>query len=123
MSESHNDITLLIDLISVIFKINMVFPLAVIVCSIIFGLLFILQTGYFLYKLIKCRQVDQSGEKSSTTIPISDAEGIFCLGWIWTFCMDEKKGRMPLKVFIAWYIVALCFDILAVVLLSAQFSY
>ena len=97
--------------------------LAAIVCPIVFGLLFILQTGYFLYKLLKCRQVDRSGEKSTTTISISNSEAVVCLGWIWTSCIDKRTGRMSLKAFIAWYIVALCADILVTLLFYVSLYY
>jgi hypothetical protein len=90
--------------------------LAAIICPIIFGICFIIQTAYFLYKIINTRQVDQSGKSPLTTIPMSDAEATCCMGWAWTSCIDKTTNRITLKTFIAWYIVALSVDILVTVI-------
>jgi hypothetical protein len=89
--------------------------LAWIICPIVFGICFISQTAYFLYKIINSRQVDYSGESSVTTIPMTDTEASCCMGWAWTSCIDKRTNRITLKTFIAWYIVALCVDIIITV--------
>ena len=101
--------------------VNMTILLAVIVCPLVFGILFILQTAYFLYKVLKSRHVDYSGVKPVTTISITDTEAYFCMGLIWTSCINKTTKRMSMKAFIAWYIVGLCADIILTVLLYVVF--
>jgi hypothetical protein len=90
--------------------------LAWIICPIVFGICFISQTAYFLYKILNSRQTDYSGESSVTTIPMSDGEAMCCMGWAWTSCIDKRTNRITLKTFIAWYLVALCLDIIITVI-------
>lgn len=97
--------------------INMPVLLAVIICPIVFGVCFILQTAYFLYKVLKSQHVDYSKGQSVSTISITDTEAYFCMGLIWTSCIDKTTKRMSLKAFIAWYIIALIANILLTVLL------
>jgi hypothetical protein len=98
--------------------------LAWIICPIVFGICFISQTAYFLYKILNSRQTDYSGESPVTTIPMTDGEATCCMGWAWTSCIDKTTHRITLKTFIAWYLVALCADIiLAVVFYLVLYRY
>lgn len=89
--------------------------LAWIICPIVFGICFVSQTAFFLYKMLKCRQTDYSGESTITTISMSDCEVTCCMGWIWTTCVDKRTNRMTLKTFIGWYVFVLCLDIIITV--------
>ncbi|UJR35360.1 hypothetical protein I4U23_028117 [Adineta vaga] len=86
--------------------------LAVIICPIIFGICFLCQTIYFLYKILNGRQTDYSGLSPLTTIHMTEQEATCCMGWAWTSCIDKTTNRITLKTFIIWYIVGICFDIL-----------
>ncbi|CAF0771867.1 unnamed protein product [Adineta steineri] len=93
----------------------MAVALAWILCPIIFGICFLSQTIYFLYKIFKSRNTDYSGDVAISTIHISEGEAKCCMGWAWTSCIDRRTNRMTLKVFIIWYLVALAIDILLTV--------
>ncbi len=97
--------------------------LAAIICPIVFGICFISQTAYFLYKVLATRQVDNSGESPTTMIPMSDAEATCCMGWAWTSCIDKTTNRITLKTFIAWYAVALTFDIIITIVFYVLLAY
>jgi uncharacterized protein with PQ loop repeat len=96
--------------------INMAVELAVIVCPIVFGLCFLSHTIYFLYKIIKGRQSDYSKSTPVTSIHMTEGEASVCMGWAWTSCIDKTTHTISLKTFIIWYIVCLCFDVLATLL-------
>ncbi len=93
-------------------QIRMAVLLAWIICPIVFGICFIIQTTYFLYKILKSRRTDHSGQSPVTMIPMTDGEALCCMGWIWTTCIDKTTNRITLTTFIVWYIVALCADII-----------
>ncbi|CAF0777239.1 unnamed protein product [Adineta ricciae] len=86
--------------------------LAAIICPIVFAICFLSQTIYFLYKVLKERRTDYVGDTPVTTVHMSEGEASCCMGWAWTSCIDKSTNRITLKVFIAWYLVCLCFDIL-----------
>jgi hypothetical protein len=90
----------------------MAISLAVIVCPIVFGILFISQTAYFLYKILKSRRIDVSGKTAATNITMTDSEATCCMGWAWTSCIDRTTNTITLKTFIAWYAVAVSADII-----------
>jgi hypothetical protein len=94
----------------------MAVQLSWIICPIIFGICFITQTAYFLYKILKSRQTDYSGESAVTTIPMSHGEATFCMGWAWTSCIDKTTNRITLTTFIIWYLVGVSLDILITVI-------
>ncbi|CAF2763019.1 unnamed protein product [Rotaria sp. Silwood2] len=90
--------------------------LVVIICPIIFGICFLSQTIYFIYKILNSRNTDYSGSSTVTTIHMTDAEATCCMGWAWTSCIDKRTNRITLKTFIAWYLVATCLDIVITVI-------
>ena len=87
-----------------------------IICPVFFGLTFLCHTAYFLYKMLRSRQTDYSGSQPLTSITMTDAEATMCMGCIWSSCVDKRTNRMTLKVFLAWYLVALTLDIVVTVL-------
>jgi hypothetical protein len=89
--------------------------LAWILCPIVFGICFIIQTIYFLYKILKSRRTDHSGQSPVTMIPMTRREALCCMGWMWAICIDKTTNRITLTTFIAWYIVALGADIIITV--------
>ncbi len=97
-------------------NINMAVLLAWILSPIVFGICFLSQTIYFIYKILDARNSSNLGYASAATIHMTDAEATCCMGWAWTSCIDKTTNRITLKTFIAWYIVALCADILVTVL-------
>ncbi len=90
-----------------------------ITCSIFFSLTFILETGFFLYKLINARNVDQEG---AANITISSCEVIWYMGWIWKYAVDKSTNQMKLSIFIIWYIVSLSLCLLSAVALFFSIS-
>ena len=93
----------------------MAVEVAWIICPIVFGLCFLSQTIYFIYKLLNARNTDYSGSSPVTTVHMTDGEATCCMGWAWTSCIDKRTNRITLKVFIAWYIIAVCVDIVITV--------
>jgi len=85
------------------------FPIGI-YCSTIFGLLFTIQTGYFIYKILKSRQTDYSEESYVTTIPMTKNEAMCCMGCLWASCVDKTTNRITLKIFIARYVFIICAD-------------
>ncbi|CAF0895806.1 unnamed protein product [Rotaria sordida] len=90
--------------------------LAWIICPIVFGICFLSQTIYFIYKILQSRNTDYSGGSPVTTIHMTDSEATCCMGWAWTSCIDKTTNRITLKTFIAWYIVAVSFDVIITVI-------
>ncbi|CAF1215084.1 unnamed protein product [Rotaria sp. Silwood1] len=90
--------------------------LAWIICPIVFGICFITQTVYFIYKILQSRNTDYSGSTPVTTIHMTDGEATCCMGWAWTSCIDKTTNRITLNTFIAWYVVATCVDIIITVI-------
>lgn len=61
---------------------------------------------------MQSRNVDYSGKSPVTTIHMTDGEATCCMGWAWTSCIDKTTNRITLKTFIAWYAVAVTFDVI-----------
>jgi hypothetical protein len=91
-----------------LFNINMDPILAWILSPILFGVLFILQTTFFLYKLTHNRYADDVGVNS---VHITKNEVTWCMGWLWIVCLNRVTSRMTLSLFIIWYLVNICFDV------------
>ncbi|CAM4778400.1 unnamed protein product [Rotaria magnacalcarata] len=91
--------------------INMAVELVWIVCPILFGLVFLLQTSYFIFKILQARR-SNGGGSSITSIHMTDGEATCCMGWAWTSCIDKSTNRITLNTFIAWYIVGLSLNII-----------
>ena len=85
-----------------------------IVAAVCFGFCFIFETIFFLYKLIKARNVTQQG---ASTIKISHCEVLCFMGWIWKYAIDRNTNEMKLTIFILWYIVSLGICVLCAVAL------
>ncbi len=83
-----------------------------ILCSISFGIVFIIETWFFLYKLINRRNVDYRG---TTTISISSGEVSWCMGCAWKYALDRTTNEMKLSIFIIWYIVSISLNLLVTV--------
>jgi hypothetical protein len=83
-----------------------------ILCPILFGIVFIIETCFFLYKLINRRNVDDRG---TTTISISSGEVSWCMGCIWKYALDRTTNQMKLSIFIIWYIVSISLSLLVTV--------
>lgn len=83
-----------------------------IVCPIVFGIMFIIETSFFLYKLINRRSVDATG---TTTISISSDEVKWCMGWVWKYALDRTTNQMKLSIFIIWYIISISLSLLAII--------
>jgi len=79
-----------------------------IICSVVFGVLFIIATCFFVYKIFYHRNNDCVGV---TNINVSLNEVKYCMGWIWKFAFNERTGQMKLSIFILWYIVSICIDL------------
>jgi hypothetical protein len=90
--------------------------LAWIVCPIVFGICFLSQTVYFLYKILRSRETNYIESVPVTTVRMTETEVSCCMGWAWTSCMDKTTNRMTLKSFITWYVVVLCLDVVIAVL-------
>jgi len=93
-------------------NITMDSQFAWIFCPILFGIVFIIETCFFLYKLINRRNVDDRG---TTTISISSREVSWCMGSLWKYALDRTTNQMKLSIFIIWYIVSLSFSLLVTV--------
>src|SRR5689334_4005749 len=90
--------------------------LAWIICPLVFGICFILQTSYFLYKIIKSRQTDYSEKTTITTISMTESETTCCNGLALTTCNYKRTNRITLKIFITLYLVCLILDIIVTLL-------
>jgi hypothetical protein len=99
--------------------------LAWIICPISFGLTFLIQSGYFIYKLITSQNVLYSENGTGRSIDLTPFEMFCCIGWAWTLCLDKATNRMALSTFIIWYIVGICINIFltALVFLLFYFGY
>ena len=104
-------------------EVSMAVLLAWILCPIVFGVCFVSQTAYFLYKMLRSRETNYSESEPVTTIRLSETEVSCCMGWAWTSCMDKATNRMTLKAFIAWYVVALCLDVILTLLFYLIFGH
>jgi len=82
--------------------------LSLIICPIIFSVLFIIETCFFLYKLIHRRNTDDEG---MNTIDVTPREVKYCMGWVWKFAVDERTNQIKLSIFVVWYFVSICFDL------------
>jgi hypothetical protein len=94
--------------------------LAWIICSIIFGIIFIIETCFFVNKIIRCRNIDHMGVR---TISVTSCEARFCMGWIWKFALDRTNNQMKLSLFILWYIVTVCLSLFITILLFTVIYY
>jgi len=84
--------------------------LAWIICPISFGLTFLIQSGYFIYKLITSRNALYTENETGRSIGFTTFEMFCCIGWVWFLCLDKATNRMALSTFIIWYIVGICIN-------------
>jgi hypothetical protein len=92
-----------------------------IICPILFGIVFLILTSYFVYKLITSLNVEYSENKIIRTINITPLEVTCCMGCLWHTCLDKTTNRMALSTFIIWYIISICLEIVLTVLIFFLF--
>lgn len=83
--------------------------LVLIICSSIFSIAFIIQSCFFLYKLILRRNTTETGVNTICVTPI---EAKYCMGWGWKFAVDRSTNQMRLSLFILSYIINLFVDLI-----------
>lgn len=94
-----------------------------IVAPITYGISVLITTGYFIYKLCKCQNVQHFENRTERTISVSSGEIQWCMGWIWKLCLDKSTGQMSLSIFICWYIVSMLLELAASVALFFIIAY
>jgi hypothetical protein len=68
--------------------------LAWLICPILFGISFLIQTSYFIYKLMTSQSVGYSGNPTVHTISFTSDEVTCCMGWIWNTCLDKITNHV-----------------------------
>jgi hypothetical protein len=94
-----------------------------IICPILFGIIFLIITTYFIYKLITSQNVEYSGNKIIRKIYVTPLEVTCCMGLIWNTCLDNRTNRMSLTIFIIWYIVNIFIALVLTVSIFLLFYY
>lgn len=89
--------------------------LAAIICPIVFGISFAIQTSYFIYKTINA-QKPKSDSCLETRITMTEGEVTCCMGWAWNSCVDKTTNSISFKTFFIWYLVGITLDIVVTVL-------
>jgi len=103
--------------------INMAVLLAWLICPILFRISFLIQTSYFIYKLMTSQSVGYSGNPTVRTISFTSCEVTCCMGWIWNTCLDKITNRMLLSTFIIWYIIGIFMELFITALFFLLFFY
>ncbi|CAF0760100.1 unnamed protein product [Adineta steineri] len=78
-----------------------------IIAAITCGFGVFIQTCYFLVKMMGVERTDYYEETDIRTVDMSKCEVKYCMGRIWTSCLDKATNRMSARVFIIWYLIGL----------------